>query len=135
MKLKRAICIGVANYALSFLIGIIGLMAMGVNPEQMPELSTSYYVIGIIISVILAGISTLFYFKGKVKSNAKEGFYFGLVLIAVGFILDMIIFIIMLLAKKAGMDIFAYYAHPMFWLAIVLLLATTTIIGAIKKRK
>ena len=136
MKLKRAIWIGVVTYILSFIIGLIPMILMGTDTAEISELPPSFFIIGIITSIVLAGLFTLVYFKDKgIKPSAKEGFYFGLVLIIVGFVLDVLIFSVSSLAADSEIDIFAYYSSQMFWTALVLLVAATTIIGAIKGRK
>ena len=76
------------------------------------------------------------YFKDKkIKRNAKEGFYFGLVLIIIGFILDGILFTVGAIAGGTQFDVLAYYTSPFFWAALVLVVITTTIVGAVKGKK
>ncbi len=136
MNLKRAIWVGVVMYILSFIIGIIPFLITGADPTQMSDPPTSFFVIGIIISIILSIIFSLVYFKGKkIHPSAKEGFYFGLTIIVVGFVLDAIIFFLSSLAVESEMDILSYYSNPLFWVALVLVIATTTIIGAMKGKK
>ena len=136
MILKRAIWIAAVNYALSFIIGLIPMALIGADPSQMSDLPVGFFVIGIAISVILAICFTSVYFKDKhTKPSAKEGFYFGLVLMIVGFILDFIIFLILSLTSSSGTDVFSYYSSPMFWLAALLVLATATLVGSIKGKK
>ncbi|MEK6844064.1 MAG: hypothetical protein AABX83_01415 [Nanoarchaeota archaeon] len=134
MNIKRAIWVGVVTYILSFIVGMVSAILIGFDINQ-AEMPTSFYVIGIIISIVLAGLFTLVYFRDKkIKASAKEGFYFGLVLIIIGFIMDIIIFSIGA-AAGSEMDILAYYSNSMFWIALVLFVATTTIVGAIKRKK
>ena len=136
MILKRAIWIAAVNYALSFIIGLIPMALIGADPSQMSDLPVGFFVIGVAISVILAICFTSVYFKDKhTKPSAKQGFYFGLVLLIVGFIFDIIIFILSFLASGSGMEIFSYYANPVFWLAALLVLVAATLVGSIKGKK
>ena len=136
MNLKRAVRISIVMYVISFLLGLIPMFVMGIDPSQVAELPAKYFIIGIVTSIILSGLFSLLYFKGeRVKRSAKEGFYFGLALITVGFILDVIIFSITYITTDAQMDIFSYYANPFFWIALILVICTATIAGAIMRKK
>ena len=136
MNLKRAIGVGLLTYLASFIIGIIIMFAMGVDPSQGSEIPKSAFIVNIIITLILAGLFTLFYFKDKkIKRSAKEGFMFGIVLIIIGFILDIIIFTLTSMMTTTQVDLLEYYSDPIFWLALILFVLTTTIVGAIKEKK
>ncbi|MBI2449082.1 hypothetical protein HYV49_02175 [Candidatus Pacearchaeota archaeon] len=136
MNLKRAIWVAVLTYAISFIIGLIVMMIMGVDPTNLTEIPNNVLYISIILTIIIAVFFTLLYFKGKrIKPNAKEGFYFGLILIIVGTILDIIIFSLSSLATGTQQSLIEYYSNPFFWIALILLLATTTIVGVLRGRK
>jgi len=136
MNVKRAIGVGLLTYLVSFILGIIVMFAMGVDPSQGSEIPKSAFIVNIIITLILAGLFTLFYFKDKkIKRNAKEGFLFGIVLIIMGFILDVIIFTLTSIMTSTQINILEYYSNPIFWLALILFVLTTTIVGAIKEKK
>lgn len=135
MKLKRAILIAIATYALSFIIGLIPMLLMGVNTMEMSEFPANFFIIGMVISVALAVAFSLVYFRDKrIRRNAKEGFYFGIVLAITGFALDGILFLIGSLSGSP-MDLLAYYANPLFWLTLLLVIITTTIVGKVKGGK
>ena len=124
------------NYITSFIIGMVPLLFIDIDITDASSLPQSFFIVGIILSVILATLFTLLYFRDrKIKRNAKEGFYFGLVLIAIGFTFDLAIFTISGLATGYETDIFSYYSNPLFWVATVLFVATTTTVGWIKGRK
>ena len=136
MNLKRAIWVGLLTYVLSFIFGLVVMFFLGVDPAQTSEIPRSFLIILILVSLVFAGLFSLFYFKDKkIKPSAKEGFLFGLVLVAVGFILDVIIFGISNAFTETQQDLIAYYSDPLFWVALILFVAVTTIVGALKKRK
>lgn len=75
MKLKRAIWIGIVMYAVSFVIGLIPLIFIGVDTTEILDLSTSFFIIGMIISVILAAFFTLVYLRDKgIKPRQRKDF-------------------------------------------------------------
>lgn len=136
MNIKRAIGVGLLTYLTSFILGTIIMFAMGIDPSQTSEIPQSAYIINIIVTIILAGLFTLFYFRNKkIKRNAKEGFMFGIVLVIIGFILDIIILAIVSTMTTTQIDLLEYYSNPLFWLALILFVLTTTIVGAMKEKR
>ena len=136
MNLKRAIRIGVLTYITLLIIGGIAISFLGINPMQRDKISNSVFAVHIITTIIIAAVSTLFYLKDKkIKSNAKEGLLFGIVLIIIGFILDMLFVLIYSFISSSKIDLLEYYIDPIFWSGLILLLATTAIIGSIKGKK
>ncbi|MBI2451863.1 hypothetical protein HYV50_02160 [Candidatus Pacearchaeota archaeon] len=136
MNLKRAVWVGIVTYILSLIIGIVVISLLGFDFTQSAEIPNSIFLINIIITIIVVALFTLFYLKDKkINQNAKEGFFFGLVLIILGFIFDVIIFSISAAATNTQKNIIEYYSNPLFWLALILFLATTTIVGAIKGKR
>ena len=90
MNLKRALWVGALTYITSFIIGMVPLLFIDIDITDASSLPQSFFIVGIILSVILATLFTLLYFRDrKIKRNAKEGFYFGLVLIGIGFTFDL----------------------------------------------
>ena len=136
MNIKRALWVSVLTYAASFIIGLIVMTLMGIDPTNLAKIPNNVLYISILLTIIIVALFTLFYFKGKnIKPSAKEGFYFGLVLIILGTILDVIIFSLSSLATGTQQSLIEYYSNPLFWITLILLLATTTIVGAVKRRK
>ncbi len=84
MNYKRAIILGILIYIATFIIGA-GLFFLGFdNPS---DLLTN--IIGLAVLIILTAIGSLYYFKDKkAKKTAKEGFFLGIIFLAVGFVLD-----------------------------------------------
>ena len=142
MNLKRAIWVGILIYVVSFILRIIvtiilglGIINLEINPTQ-TEISNIYFFIYILIILIITTLFTLYYFKDrKIKPSAKEGFFFGVILIILGFILDIINFSILAAVSDSNQSTISHYSNPLFWLELVLFLVVTTVIGAIKQKK
>ncbi len=136
MNLKRATLVSVLIYAISFAIGFILMFKLGINAFELETIPSSFYYLSMLAGIILTAVFTIFYFKDKkLKPSLKEGFLFGVVLIVVGSILDVIIFSIGLASGGPSTAIIDYYSNPFFWATIVLLLATSSLVGWIKSRK
>ena|SRR3989344_864898 len=136
MNIKRAIGVGVLTYVVSFIIGLIVMIAMGIDPLQASEIPQSAFIVNIVITIILAGFFTLFYFNDrKIKPNAYEGFMFGVVLVVIGFVFDVVMFFIGSVFAGSKVDIATYYSNPLFWIALFLFIVTTTLVGAFRGKR
>jgi len=139
MNIKRAIGVGVLTYLSSFILIIVSMPIATIM--WMNDLSIAFNQIYKIINLILAGLFTLFYFKDKkIKRNAKEGFLFGIVLIIVTSILNIIAGFIQYNLKyptqiTLGGAIRTYFSHSSNWITLILFVVTTTIVGAMKEKK
>jgi len=135
MDFKRALWVGIVTYIVSFLIGMGVILAMGFQPSQITEIPSIVLYINIAITIVLAVVFTLLYFRGKgIAPGVKEGFFFGIVLVIIGFILDAIIFSASSQITGTQQNIIMYYSNPIFWTALLLFLATAAIVGAVKGR-
>ena len=136
MNIKRAIWVGIAVYLVSFFIGLIVMTLAGINPADTSEIPNSILYVNIFITIIIAALFTILYLKDKkIEANAKEGLFFGLVLIVIGFVFDIVIFAIASATTANKQSLIDYYSNPVFWAALILFLATTTITAANIKRK
>jgi membrane protease YdiL (CAAX protease family) len=130
MNLKRAAWMGIIVYIVSFAIGILIAMSMGLDMNDAANTPDMLWYIAMIPTIIVLALFSLWYFKDKkTKPSPKEGFYLGLTFVVMGFILDMIILAIFSVVSDMPTDMMSYYANSLFWLTIVILVATTTIIG------
>ncbi len=134
MNIKRAIWMGVLAYLASFFIGIIGAAVLGIDLTTAVEPSMTLWIWGIVFTIVLMGLFALWYFKTETPS-VKTGLYFGLIAVGVGFVIDAIIIVPFILSSTAPQDPLAYYLNPLFWLTLVLLVATTTLVGWWKAKK
>ena len=137
MDKKRAIWISVLLYAATFLIGIVVALILGTDLSGETPITKMHWVLSIILSVILAGLFSLWYFKGrKIKISQKEGLYLGLTFLAVGIFFDLL-FIIPYLALGVGdvNSLLNYYQDPFFWISVVLIVVTPIVVGKWKGKK
>jgi ABC-type spermidine/putrescine transport system permease subunit II len=136
MNIKRAIWLGVLTYITSFIVGIILAAILGIDITTGEPLTPTLWYLSIIFTIIVSAIFTYIYFKDeKTKPDFTQGIYFGFVLIVIGFIIDSLIIIPYILQGNSKIEVLSYYTEPFFWLSLVLLLVTTSIIGHFKGRK
>lgn len=138
MNLKRAVGIGVVTYIVSLVIGMIVMLIMGFDPSQTSVVPSNMLYAIILVSVIVAGVFTLWYFgfkKKVIKPSLKEGALFGVILVIVGFILDLIIFGVTSLLTNSQINLIDYYSNPVFWVALALFVIVPAVVGWIKGRK
>ncbi|MBS3093732.1 hypothetical protein J4456_04090 [Candidatus Pacearchaeota archaeon] len=136
MNLKRALGIGLLTYVLAFVIGIVIMFLFQVDSSDPFSIPPYILYINIGITIILAAFFTLWYLRGKkIKPSVKEGFLFGITLIIIGTVIDVILFSIGALLSDVPMSLLDYYSNPVFWISLLLFLATTTLVGWIAGRR
>ncbi len=122
MKLKRAAMCGVLLWVLIFFE--VSILMFGLN-IQAP--SRTYYLVHLPLLFILGVISSLVYFKGKVKGGAKNGLILGIIFVIIGMILDGII-TVPLFVKD-----YSFFLKIEMLIGYLIILITTTIVGSLKK--
>jgi EamA domain-containing membrane protein RarD len=128
-QFKRMILYSVIAYVISFVLGSIVAVLSGFDVASTDTIPTSLWLWSIVLTLIVVAGVTHYYFK-KEKPSATMGFYFGLSLVVIGSVLDMLVLFIF--ARTVDMTIgesLSYYANPLFLATIVMLLLTTTLIG------
>jgi hypothetical protein len=130
MNLKRAIWMGALVYASSFIIGILIAVALEIDFSTATEAPPQVWYIGIVVTIVLSALFTLWYFKDKkIKPAPKEGLLFGFVIVILGSVFDAALIIPYLLLTDSPQDPITYYSNPLFWFTLLLIFATTTIVG------
>ena len=128
MNIKRALWVGFLTYIVLAIIGTLVIFLLAflsiIEPTQ-TEIPNSVFLINtlinMLITVVLAVLFTLFYFKDRrITSNLKEGFLFGLVSVLLGFILNIIFFSFSSVFTGNQQDIVTYYSDPLLWIESVL---------------
>ncbi len=131
MNKKRAILAAITLYIVTFIVGLILTIFAKTNfvsPQQSP---TTYWLITIIITVLLTSIASIWYFnKPQVKRDIKEGFKLGATFIIIGFIIDMLIFLLSLVAGEGIQIIKEQYTSYSFYIIIILILSSTVFVGS-----
>lgn len=126
MDFKRGILSALGLYFVTLIVGIIITIFAQASLDSVQTMSTTYWVITIISTVVLTSIASLLYFR-KAKRNAKEGLKLGILYIIVGFILDLIFFI----TQSNGFElILEYYVNPSFYIVILLVVVTCVFVGS-----
>ncbi len=121
MNIKRAIGISVAIYLAFFVVMSISALIM-------------WYVLPFVV-ILFVCVGAFWYFKSPtVSASARQGFYFGLTILLIGFVLD-ILSVLPTLSKGDGLlkSLLDYYSQPLFWVMLVLILLVATLTG--KKMK
>ena len=126
MKIKRGILIGLVLYFASLIINVILTITSKINLGQSQSISTTYWVIIIVTTVILTGLASIWYFN-KANRNAKEGLKLGITFVIVGFIIDLLFF----LTQSGGIQVMKeYYTNLSIYLVLILVVATCIFIGS-----
>jgi amino acid transporter len=132
MNIKRGTLIGLALYATTFIAGIILTIFAKVNLESSQNIPTTYWIITIVLTTLLTCIASIWYFnKSGVKRNMKEGFKLGINFIIVGFVLDSLFFIPVLISNGIP-PLIQYYTTSSFYITRLLVIVSATFVGSRK---
>jgi hypothetical protein len=137
MNYKRAAGIAFVAYVATFIIGIITTSLAQVPFSTDAELPTIFFVIQIFAMFGIGVLFTMWYLRSpSVPTSGISGLHFGLSMLAVGFILDVVAFVPALINGLPITQIISLYINPLFWIAVAILLATSYITGfALSKKK
>lgn len=125
MNLKRGILISIALYVATMIVGII-MTIIANSSLSSQNISTTYWIITIITTVLLTCLASIWYFN-KAKRNAKEGFRLGLTFVIVGFVLDIAFFF----TQSNALDIMKqYYSSISFYLVLAIVITSAVFIGS-----
>lgn len=132
---RRAIGVAFALYIATFIAGLIAGFVSGQDMTSMSTIPDYFWYVGMGISVVLISLFTLWYFRdARIQPSAKSGAYFGLTTVGFSFALDLIIFSFGN-AQGAGVDLSAYYSDPRFFVTVILVVLTATLVGVFKSHK
>lgn len=137
MKYKRAIGIGVFVYLVTMLIGMGVGALLGIQPAPGEPIPKEMWMASAVLAIVLSIGAAHWYFRSKsLVPSFRAGLAFGGVLIVVGFVLDVLFF---LLSSFEGHDPFAlmfmYYRQPAFWITLVLILFGSGSMGVWLEKK
>lgn len=134
MKVKRAIMLSILAYITVFLTGIAISVILEVDLTEMAAMTEQMWYASIAASVVIMALFSIWYFSGQDTGRGpKRGFQFGLMAVTIGFIFDAALMVPYMFMEDSTWDIVAYYTDPFFWTTIVSILATTTVVGLLKK--
>lgn len=127
--------IGLA-YVVTFLFGIVLSIAFGFdpasNPEQIANPPLVFCLATIVISAVVSAIATYYFFtynKPKIKPTTQFGLKFGVTMVAVGFVLDLILFLPIVFSMGSVELLLAYYGKWYFIVALTSVVAAAAGVG------
>ncbi len=137
MNYKRAAGIGILIYFVTLLIGGIASAALGIKMEDMSAIPMEMWMISACIAVALSLGGAYWYFMGKgLKPSLQAGFQFGVTMVLIGFILDILMFLPLATQGKNPLsELGVYYSQPAFWLTLALILAGSSAMGMWLEKK
>lgn len=135
---RRAIGFAVLAYFSALVIGILLYAVLGFDPTGSNKLPVWAIVASIVSSVVFAAVFTYLYFTFKnpgLKVSREAGFKFGLAMVVVGFALDMLFFLPLIITSGSVNLLLDYYGNPLFYLALIGVVAAASGTGAYLKKK
>ncbi len=131
MNIKRGILISLALYAANFIMGVILVLATKKILASTQNISTTYWLITITLTVLMTSLASLWYFNGKnVARNIVEGLKLGIIFVSSSFIVDMLFLILTIITTGKFEGMFDYYKSSAFYLIRIIVLGTTIFIGS-----
>lgn len=131
-NIKRTLGIVLTGCIAILIVTIIGGKLTGVDlenvyPADIPYTMWSFCIISV---AIISAFVTMWYLNSpKLIPSINNGFIFGMLFVIVGFIGD----IIALVPHKNGLDILlSYYAQPIYWATLVLVIIICSLVGYFK---
>lgn len=135
MNYKRAVVFAAGLYVASFIVGVVVTLFIG--PEFLDEggVSSPFLVLQALLALLLGFASSWFYFNSpSTTPSAMNGLMFGGIAVLVGFVFDFLLFIPGMLAGYLLTDLLSFYAEVWFWIALILVLASTSAAGFLRAR-
>lgn len=130
---KRALVFALLAYISTFIAAIVNSATLGYDPSQLVGSPPLDYCIAIIISSTVASVVfTYLYFTHKAPKTpktAKVGFKFGITLVVVGFILDMLLFLPLVISSGNLQLLLDSYSQVYIYLVFVGVLVGSTGVG------
>lgn len=130
---KRALVFALLAYIFTFIAALVSSISLGYDPSQLMGTPPTDYCIAIIISSgIAAVIFTYLYFthkKPQLKPGAKDGFRFGVTMIILSFVLDMIFFLPLVINTGNFKQAAANYGSWYVYVVLLVVLAGSAGVG------
>lgn len=135
MNIKRAIGIIFLVLIAGLIVEIIESKLFGVDLKEIDPASIplAMWYISIIATVVESAVGAIWFFKSsETVPSTKNGFFFGLLFVIIGFIG---IIVLLIFYQDGATILLKYYAQPKFWAMFILSLAACTSVGYIKAKK
>ena len=135
MNYKRALLLSLLAYVISFIVGLLAALIFSVDFSGDDPIPRSLWYVGIIASIIIMASFTLWYFKSDTTTaSTLNGLAFGAIAVVFSAALDALIFTPAALSGR-GNELISYYSEPLFWITLILVIVTTTLVGYLMGRK
>lgn len=138
MKFRRAVGCAFLAYVLTMIVGIITMAAAGLEMTSMANPPLWLCIVSSIGAALLCWFVAWLYFRGKnIQRGAKYGFYLGIYMVIVGFILDVVMWTVSFpggTTMEGMQQLLKYYTMRYFWLTFILIFIATTLTGKHMKR-
>lgn len=130
---KRALGMSLLLYVSTFIVGILAGVLGRVDMSSMDNVPEAFWYVGMIAAVVLASLFTMRYFADtRIERSTVSGLFFGLTAIALSMLLDLVLFTLGNM-QGAEVDLIAYYSDVRFWTIVILIIATASIVGYLKR--
>ena len=136
MFTKRQIAFSLLAYVVTFLFSIIFSIAFQFDPINNPEQAANppllFCLVNIFGSIAISAGVTYLYFthkKPKIKATLNNGLKLGVTMVLIGFVLDLIMFLPMVLSIGSLNMLVEYYQKWYFIAALLGVVAGATGIG------
>ena len=135
MNIKRAISITIIISFVVYLISVIGSKLLGIDLEtaNAANMPTAMWYVALISVSIISTLGAIWYFRSsKIVPNIKNGLLLGLIFSIFGFIVSIIL---LLIQENGGDIILSYFAQVEFWMAFILIITTSSLVGYIRSKE
>lgn len=131
MNIKRAIGASILTYITTFIAGIIFAKTLGVTDPSVDQVPVLLWILGIAAAICFTWIFSKWYFKSsRVTSGSRQGLILGVIMILVGFVLDVLTVLPSTGSLGEGLALLGdYYGQWFFWVTVILIISTTTYVG------
>lgn len=131
---KRAAGMAALVYLASLLLGFASSRIFRLEGDAALHPSLGPWLFSLLGTTIIVAGFTWWYFYNR-DANAKEGFFLGLVMIGVSFFLDGLLLIPSFLLGNTPGYLFAYYATPIFWVSVAIILVISPLTAILRKKQ
>lgn len=127
MKIRRALGLAVLGYVITMVVGVAIAYFAGIDMTQMAENPPMWcWIVSAVFAIIVTGLMSYWYFSSsKVAKGAAQGVYFGIVMVLVGVVLD----IVSIVPAYGWGPFIQYYSMPIFWVTLVVVVIVAALVG------
>ena len=133
MRIGRILIAAIGIYIISFIITIVASVIVGIGPDtyaNVESIPVLLWIIALLTTAIVSHFGARWYFsKNGVHAGVQQGLWFGIILSVIGFVLDAAALVLLPETSSFMEALQGYFAEPMLWVAVLIVLAATTFAG------